>query len=420
MSRGPGRYTAGNERGGNGMETTNGEGMAPNGTTKGTTNGTSKPETGAAAGQAGASTRAGENQQVYPMDRSMSTVLYVGQYKILECLGSGTIGTVHKAILMPLCSIPIRRQPLPIVADSNTGVLEVDVNIDSADTRTTDYVAIKAISLERVAKLGTKKYLESEIETMRLLRHPNVVRIERTMLSRERLYIVMEYCETDLERHIQAMGGKLKEWEAHRFFKDILRGLGHCHERGVAWRDAKPANLMIDHNGVLKIGDFGFAVKMKITEGTYGIYKNSTSVVGTLGYAAPEVLAQSVQGYDPVKADIWSIGCVLFMMLTGHLPHNTHDRSASSTSSYAEDMSGFSMSFERVEEYRSITGMVTYEDYNTSEEVFKEFEEVVGKDAGSLVRWMIDKDPTKRPTIEQIWESTWVASKYKKNLAYYS
>ena len=359
---------------------------------------------------------AGGNQAAWAMDRSMSTVLYVGQYKILECLGSGTIGTVHKAILMPLCSIPTRRKPLPVPdSDSNTGVPQVDVNIDS-DTASTDYVAIKAISLERVAKLGTKKYLESEIETMRLLRHPNVVRIERTMLSRERLYIVMEYCETDLERYIQVMGGKLNETESRRFFKDILRGLRHCHERGVAWRDAKPANLMIDHNGVLKLGDFGFAVKMKMTKGTNGIYKNSTSVVGTLGYAAPEVLAQSVKGYDPVKADIWSIGCVLFMMLTGRLPHSTtvHNRPDSSPpSSYSVDMtsSGFSMSFERVEEYHSITDMVTYEDYDTSEEVFKEFEEDVGKDAGSLVRWMIDKDPTKRPSIDQIWESAWVIAK---------
>ena len=351
------------------------------------------------------------------LDPSMSTVLYVGQYKILECLGSGTIGTVHKAILMPLCSIPHHRaqSSLRAPADFDGSVPDVDVEIDS-DAKTTDYVAIKAISLERVAKLGTKKYLESEIETMRLLRHPNVVRIERTMLSRERLYIVMEYCETDLEHYIQARGGKLEENEARRFFKDILKGLSHCHEMGVAWRDAKPGNLMIDHNGVLKLGDFGFAVKLKFTEGS-DIPKNSSSVVGTLGYAAPEVLAQSVQGYDPVTADIWSIGCVLFVMLTGNLPHIPHNTATHQSITGSSDTPGsgetgntslFSMSFERVEEYRSITGIAAYDDYITLEE---KIDEVVGKCAGSLIRAMIDKDPTKRPTIKQIWESAWVNAK---------
>lgn len=106
-----------------------------------------------------------------------------------------------------------------------------------------------------------------------------------------------------------AQSGAFEEVVARSFFKQLVAGIAHCHSNGIAHCDIKPENLLLDHAFTLKLADFGSAVStltMKYPAGD-----------GTAGYTAPEI--KSMTGYDAAKADVWSCGIVLFMLLTSRM-----------------------------------------------------------------------------------------------------
>eukprot|EP01064_Diplonema_japonicum_P007953 TRINITY_DN15540_c0_g1_i1.p1 TRINITY_DN15540_c0_g1~~TRINITY_DN15540_c0_g1_i1.p1 ORF type:complete len:381 (+),score=53.37 TRINITY_DN15540_c0_g1_i1:41-1183(+) len=162
-----------------------------------------------------------------------------------------------------------------------------------------------------------KTEVKLEISIMKRLTHTNIVRMYEVMESSKHYYIVLESVRGgDLCDHIMTEG-KLSEKVAAGYLRDLCEGLKACHSAGVAHRDVKPENCLISKNGVLKVADFGLSRFHKGRCETLDQSDYATDAVGTLSYAAPEVLDAP---YNAFKADLWSIGVVIFVMLTGKFP----------------------------------------------------------------------------------------------------
>jgi len=176
-------------------------------------------------------------------------------------------------------------------------------------------VAIKVIDKEKVLKSGLIDQIKREISVMRLVRHPNIVQLYEVMASKTKIYFAMEYVKGG-ELFDKLAKGKLKEGVARKYFQQLMGAVEFCHSRGVYHRDIKPENLLLDENGDLKITDFGLSA-LSETRGQDGLLYTTC---GTPAYVAPEVINK--KGYDGAKADIWSCGVVLFVLLAGYLPFN--------------------------------------------------------------------------------------------------
>ncbi|XP_059297751.1 CBL-interacting protein kinase 2-like [Lycium ferocissimum] len=174
-------------------------------------------------------------------------------------------------------------------------------------------VAIKVIDKEKVLRVGLMNQIKREISVMRLVRHPNIVHLYEVMATKTKIYFVMEYAKGG-ELFNKVARGKLKEDIARKYFQQLINAVDFCHSRGVYHRDLKPENLLLDENENLKISDFGLSalVESKHQDGLLH------TTCGTPAYVAPEVINR--KGYDGAKADIWSCGVVLFVLLAGYLP----------------------------------------------------------------------------------------------------
>ncbi|GMH10010.1 hypothetical protein Nepgr_011851 [Nepenthes gracilis] len=174
-------------------------------------------------------------------------------------------------------------------------------------------VAIKIIDKEKVLKVGMIDQIKREISVMRLVRHPNVVQLYEVMATKTKVYFVMEYIKGG-ELFNKVAKGKLKEDVARKYFQQLISAVDYCHSRSVYHRDLKPENLLLDEIGNLKVSDFGLSAlaESKRQDGLLH------TTCGTPAYVAPEVIHR--KGYDGAKADIWSCGVVLFVLLAGYLP----------------------------------------------------------------------------------------------------
>ncbi|KGN65626.1 CBL-interacting protein kinase 5 [Cucumis sativus] len=174
-------------------------------------------------------------------------------------------------------------------------------------------VAIKIIDKEKVLRVGLIDQIKREISVMRLVRHPNVVQLYEVMASRTKIYFAMEYVRGG-ELFNKVAKGKLKEDAARKYFQQLIGAVDYCHSRGVYHRDIKPENLLLDEYGNLKISDFGLSALAESRRQDGLLH----TTCGTPAYVAPEVINK--KGYDGAKADIWSSGVVLFVLLAGYLP----------------------------------------------------------------------------------------------------
>ncbi|BAT88254.1 hypothetical protein LR48_Vigan09g134800 [Vigna angularis] len=178
---------------------------------------------------------------------------------------------------------------------------------------TNQSVAIKMIDKDKIMRTGQVEQIRREISVMRLTRHPNIIQLFEVMANKSKIYFVMEYAKGG-ELFNKVAKGKLKEDVAHKYFKQLINAVDYCHSRGVFHRDIKPENILLDENGNLKVSDFGLSalVESKRQDGLLH------TPCGTPAYVAPEVIKR--KGYDGTKADIWSCGIVLFVLLAGYLP----------------------------------------------------------------------------------------------------
>ncbi|KAI3947846.1 hypothetical protein MKX01_034511 [Papaver californicum] len=174
--------------------------------------------------------------------------------------------------------------------------------------------AIKILDKDKLLKHKMIDQIKREISTMKLIRHPNVIRLYEVMASKSKIYIVLELVTGGELFDKITSRGRLKEDEARKYFQQLINAVDYCHSRGVFHRDLKPENLLLDASGGLKVSDFGLsALPQQVRED--GLLHTTC---GTPNYVAPEVV--NSKGYDGAKADLWSCGVILFVLMAGYLP----------------------------------------------------------------------------------------------------
>ncbi|KAI3814670.1 hypothetical protein L1987_14314 [Smallanthus sonchifolius] len=174
-------------------------------------------------------------------------------------------------------------------------------------------VAMKVVAKEKVIKAGMMEQLKREISVMKLVRHPNIVELHEVMASKSRVYFAMELVRGG-ELFSKIEKGRLREDVARSYFQQLISAVDFCHSRGFYHRDLKPENLLLDEDGNLKVTDFGLTAFSDHLRQDGLLH----TTCGTPAYVAPEVIGK--KGYDGAKADIWSCGVILYVLLAGFLP----------------------------------------------------------------------------------------------------
>eukprot|EP00916_Digyalum_oweni_P003190 GHVL01005740.1.p1 GENE.GHVL01005740.1~~GHVL01005740.1.p1 ORF type:complete len:252 (+),score=43.82 GHVL01005740.1:219-974(+) len=154
--------------------------------------------------------------------------------------------------------------------------------------------------------------METEITLLRKLNHKNIVKYLESIRTDEHLHIVLELVDSGSLASILKKFGTFPESLAAIYTAQILRGLCYLHEQGVVHRDIKGANILTTKRGLVKLADFGVAVRL--TEN-----QKPNSVVGTPYWMAPEVI--EMNSPTSTASDIWSVGCTVIEMLTGRPPY---------------------------------------------------------------------------------------------------
>ncbi|CAH8277096.1 unnamed protein product [Arabidopsis lyrata] len=185
------------------------------------------------------------------------------------------------------------------------------------NTDTGENVAIKIMAKSTILKNRMVDQIKREISIMKIVRHPNIVRLYEVLASPSKIYIVLEFVTGGELFDRIVHNGRLEESESRKYFQQLVDAIAHCHCKGVYHRDLKPENLLLDTNGNLKVSDFGLSALPQ-----QGVELLRTTC-GTPNYVAPEVL--SGHGYDGSAADIWSCGVILFVILAGYLPFSETD-----------------------------------------------------------------------------------------------
>lgn len=179
-------------------------------------------------------------------------------------------------------------------------------------------VAIKIVSKIQAPQDYLKKFLPREIEVVRGLKHPNLIRFLQAIETTHRVYIIMEFAENGSLFDMIRNQGSVEETRARHWFMQLLSALQYCHERGVVHRDIKCENLLLDSGYNIKLSDFGFARAHMRCRSNLADNTLSETFCGSYAYASPEIL-QGIP-YAPHMSDIWSMGVVLFAMVYGRLP----------------------------------------------------------------------------------------------------
>ncbi|XP_052412381.1 MAP/microtubule affinity-regulating kinase 4 isoform X2 [Carassius gibelio] len=171
-------------------------------------------------------------------------------------------------------------------------------------------VAIKIIDKTQLNPTSLQK-LFREVRIMKTLRHPNIVQLFEVIETEKTLYLVMEYASGGEVFDYLVSHGRMKEIEARAKFRQIVSAVHYCHKKNIVHRDLKAENLLLDADANIKIADFGFS-----NEFTLG--NKLDTFCGSPPYAAPELF----QGkkYDGPEVDIWSLGVILYTLVSGSLP----------------------------------------------------------------------------------------------------
>uniref|UniRef100_A0A1B6H4M6 non-specific serine/threonine protein kinase n=1 Tax=Cuerna arida TaxID=1464854 RepID=A0A1B6H4M6_9HEMI len=210
--------------------------------------------------------------QHFPVDR----LVRVGYYELHETIGKGNFAVVKLA----------------------THVV------------TKTKVAIKIIDKTKLDEDNLKKIFR-EIQILTKLRHTHVIRLYQVMETEKMIYLVTEFASGGEIFDYLVTNGKIPEKEACRVFHQIVSAVSYCHSRNIVHRDLKAENLLLDENMNIKLADFGFSNHFVPGE-------MLSTWCGSPPYAAPELFEG--KRYDGPKADIWSLGVVLYVLVCGALP----------------------------------------------------------------------------------------------------
>jgi len=173
-----------------------------------------------------------------------------------------------------------------------------------------EFVA-KVITVDKMRKFFFEEQFKSEIKALRNLDHPNVILLYDFFVHEDKLILILEKCKPKTLKNEIETNGPLSLEKFIDILKQIVEAIEYSHQQGIAHHDIKPQNILFSKKNRPKIADFGICVD-----------SNSFSVVQnfccTVPYAAPEVLLK--KHYDPMKADIWSLGITLYYCIVGYLP----------------------------------------------------------------------------------------------------
>ncbi|CAL8080418.1 unnamed protein product [Calicophoron daubneyi] len=175
-------------------------------------------------------------------------------------------------------------------------------------------VAIKIVNKTELSPSSRRK-LSREVRLMKLLDHPNIVKLLEVVDTAKTLYLIMEYASGGELYEYLANHGRMTEKMAREKFRQILSAVQYCHQKGIIHRDLKTENLLLDSNMNIKLVDFGFANEFH--PGT-----KLNTFCGSPPYAAPELFRG--REYDGPEVDVWSLGVVLFKLVSGALPFDGH------------------------------------------------------------------------------------------------
>lgn len=204
-------------------------------------------------------------------------VLLDDRYEILEKIGEGGMAVVYKAF----CH------------------------------RLSRFVAVKIMREEMAADEEFKRRFCAESHAIAMLSHPNIVAVYDVSHSDDVEYIVMELVDGITLKQYMDKRGAISWKEALHFTKQITKALAHAHSRGIIHRDIKPQNIMLLKDGTIKVADFGIAALENEMQ-------ESGQAVGSIHYIAPE----QARGENPdARSDIYSLGIVMYEMLTGRKPY---------------------------------------------------------------------------------------------------
>ena len=282
----------------------------------------------------------------------------IGDYLLLKTIGKGTFGKVKLAV----------------------------------NENTLERVAVKVIEKNLILRHNSN--IEKEIRNLATVtQHPNIIRLHTVLQTEEKYYVVLELASKgELFKFITAEKG-IPEPFAHYFFRQMVAGIQFCHAHGVVHRDLKPENMLISATNCIKICDFGFSKAFAIdgeeedTEtlagGPGGPHKpRGQSLMktscGTPLYAAPELYHNRL--YDGKAVDVWSLGVILFAMLSGFMP--------------------VSEATPRCRQFQYLAAHnYNYPPWNSN---------VFSPASDALLKGMLEADPAHRWTIQQVRESDWV------------
>tara|TARA_B110000881_G_scaffold9974_1_gene7547 strand:- start:1549 stop:2619 length:1071 start_codon:yes stop_codon:yes gene_type:complete len=180
------------------------------------------------------------------------------------------------------------------------------------DTKNDKVVAIKLIKKQKVLKL--MKQVRLEISLLKSLQHPNIIACYGSYEDIKYVYIILEFCERG-DLSLLLKGNILNEKDVHKYFIHLVSALQYLNNRQIIHRDIKPKNILISNDDILKLTDFGFAKQINVTD-------MSQTICGSPLYMAPEILAASPYS---TTSDLWSIGIVLFEMITGKPPYQANN-----------------------------------------------------------------------------------------------
>ncbi|MCI4383545.1 hypothetical protein PGIGA_G00027710 [Pangasianodon gigas] len=171
-------------------------------------------------------------------------------------------------------------------------------------------VAVKIIDKTQLNPTSLQK-LFREVRIMKILNHPNIVKLFEVIETEKTLYLIMEYASGGEVFDYLVAHGRMKEKEARAKFRQIVSAVQYCHQKRIVHRDLKAENLLLDADMNIKIADFGFS-----NEFTIG--SKLDTFCGSPPYAAPELF----QGkkYDGPEVDVWSLGVILYTLVSGSLP----------------------------------------------------------------------------------------------------
>ena len=213
-----------------------------------------------------------------------------GLYAVRELIGTGGMANVYKAVVVG------ENGPVPV------GTV----------------VAVKVLRQELMHDPDLVRRFKNESKAISLLNHPNIVKVYDVSVNDDLQYIVMEYVDgMTLREYLNQRGGRLTNRETVHFISQILKALEHAHANGVVHRDIKPQNIMLLDNGQLRMMDFGIA---RISRAENQLL--SGKAMGSVHYISPE---QAKGDETDCTSDIYSVGVMMYEMLSGHLPFDADD-----------------------------------------------------------------------------------------------